>query len=105
MERDRLYNKIRQIEGDIQIWENNIGFFAKSKNAEALMREVQNKIARAKEQIATLTEKIRLIDHPEPAPAPKIGKETEPEPEKTAGAEPVAEKTEEPTTTNSTEQE
>ncbi|MCC8062288.1 MAG: DUF349 domain-containing protein, partial [Rikenellaceae bacterium] len=68
-ERDRLYNKIRQIEGDIQIWENNIGFFARSKNAEALMKEVQNKIARAKEQINTLIEKIRLIDNPESSPA------------------------------------
>lgn len=77
-ERERLYNKIRQIEGDIQIWENNIGFFAKSKNAEALMKEVQNKIARAKEQIATMTEKIRLIDHPE-AVAPEAAEQPTPE--------------------------
>lgn len=105
MERDRLYNKIRQIEADIQIWENNIGFFARSKNAETLMKEVRNKIARAKEQIGTMIEKIRLIDNPEPAPAPEIGTETEPKPEGATSTEAVAEKTEEPTTTNSTEQE
>ena len=86
-ERDRLYNKIRQIEGDIQIWENNIGFFAKSKNAEALMREVQNKIARAKEQIATMVEKIRLIDHPEPASVPETEAGTAPKAESAPAAE------------------
>lgn len=63
-ERDKLYNKVRQIEADIQVWENNIGFFAKSKNAEVLIREVENKIAKAKEQIATMIEKINLIDNP-----------------------------------------
>lgn len=63
-ERDKLYNKVRQIEADIQVWENNIGFFAKSKNAEVLIKEVENKIAKAKEQIATMIEKINLIDNP-----------------------------------------
>ncbi len=100
-ERDRLYNKIRQIEGDIQIWENNIGFFARSKNAEALMKEVQNKIARAREQINTLIEKIRMIDNPEPSPAsPKAE-----QPESPATEAPAAEMTEETTTNNTTEQE
>lgn len=102
MERDRLYNKIRQIEGDIQIWENNIGFFARSKNAEALMKEVQNKIARAKEQIGTMIEKIRLIDNPEPSSVPVPVPESN---RKDAeGIEPVEEKIEE-LTTNMTEQE
>lgn len=101
-ERDRLYNKIRQIEGDIQIWENNIGFFARSKNAEALMKEVQNKIARAKEQINTLIEKIRMIDNPEPSPAPK---KEQPENPATEAETAAAETTEETTTTNTTEQE
>lgn len=67
-ERERMYNKVRQIESDIQIWENNIGFFAKSKNAEALMREVQNKINKAKEQISTLVEKVKVIDQQDSAP-------------------------------------
>lgn len=63
-ERDRIYAKIRQIEADIQLWENNIGFFSKSKNAEGLVKEVETKIARAKEQIVTMLEKIKLIDRP-----------------------------------------
>ncbi len=61
-ERDRLFNKMKQIESDIALLENNIGFFSKSKNAEAMIREVNNKIAKAKEEMATLIEKIEMID-------------------------------------------
>ncbi|MBR4850985.1 MAG: DUF349 domain-containing protein, partial [Tidjanibacter sp.] len=43
-ERERLYNKVKQLESDIATLENNIGFFAHSKGAEALIRDVQNKI-------------------------------------------------------------
>lgn len=42
--------------------ENNIGFFSKSKNAEGMIREVNNKITKAKEEMASLIEKIDLID-------------------------------------------
>ncbi|MEG2759640.1 MAG: hypothetical protein RR908_07175 [Rikenellaceae bacterium] len=45
------------------LWENNIGFFAKSKNAEAMIRDVENKIKAAKESIVTLKEKIKIIDN------------------------------------------
>ena len=61
-ERDRLYNKIKQLEADITLWENNIGFFAKSKNAQAMIDDVNSKIAKAKEEITTLIEKINIID-------------------------------------------
>ncbi len=61
-ERDRLHARIRQIENDITLLENNIGFFAKSKNAEAMVEEVRRKIDRSKEEIRTLMEKIRIID-------------------------------------------
>lgn len=61
-ERDKLIGKIRQLESDISVWENNIGFFAKSKNADAMIKEVNNKISKAKEEIGLLEEKINLID-------------------------------------------
>ena len=61
-ERERLYNKMKQLEADIALLENNIGFFAKSKNAEAMIRDVNEKIARTKEEMATIIEKINLID-------------------------------------------
>ena len=61
-ERERLYNKMKQLEADIALLENNIGFFSKSKNAEGMIREVNNKITKAKEEMASLIEKIDLID-------------------------------------------
>lgn len=62
-ERDKLFNRLRQVENDIALWENNIGFFAKTKNAEAMIQEVERKIAKAKEEIALLEDKIKLIDN------------------------------------------
>lgn len=61
-ERDRLYNKVKQLETDIATLENNIGFFARSKGAEALIRDVEHKIERAKQEMAETIEKINLID-------------------------------------------
>ena len=61
-ERERLFNKVKQMEQDIALLENNIGFFSKSKNAEALIADVREKIARAKRDMAELIEKIHLID-------------------------------------------
>ena len=64
-ERERLYNKVKQMEQDIALLENNIGFFSKSKNAEALIADVREKIVRAKRDMAELIEKIHLIDEEE----------------------------------------
>jgi hypothetical protein len=61
-ERERLYNKVRQLEQDIALLENNIGFFSKSKGAEALIADVQQKIERAKRELAEAIEKVKLID-------------------------------------------
>ncbi len=61
-ERDRLYNKMKQMESDIALLENNIGFFSKSKNAESMIRDVKAKIEQSKEEMAALIEKINLID-------------------------------------------
>ncbi len=61
-ERDKFFTKIKQMESDIVLWENNIGFFAKSTNADTMIREVQEKIDSAKKMIKTLEEKVRMID-------------------------------------------
>ena len=44
------------------MWENNIGFFAKSTNADTMIREVEEKIESAKKMIKTLEEKVKMID-------------------------------------------
>ncbi len=64
-EREKLYNRLRQMEQDIALLENNIGFFSKSKNAESLIADVREKIERAKSDMAGVIEKIRVIDEQE----------------------------------------
>ena len=64
-ERERLYNKVRQLEQEIALLENNIGFFAKSKNAESLVADVRAKIERAREEMNATIEKVRMIDSQE----------------------------------------
>lgn len=61
-ERDKLFNRLRQIENDITLWENNIGFFTKSKNAEQMIKDVERKIEKGREEMKLLEEKIRMID-------------------------------------------
>lgn len=61
-ERDRLILTLKKLESDIVLWENNIGFFAKSKNAQAMINDVQAKIDNAKAEIKKLEEQIKLID-------------------------------------------
>jgi hypothetical protein len=61
-EREKFVTKIKQLEGDIVLWENNIGFFAKSPNADTMIREVEEKIDHAKKMIKTLEEKVKMID-------------------------------------------
>ncbi len=61
-EREKFVTKIKQLEGDIVLWENNIGFFAKSTNADTMIREVEEKIDHAKIMIKTLEEKVKMID-------------------------------------------
>jgi hypothetical protein len=62
-EREKFYTRIRQLESDITLWENNVGFFAKSKNAESMISEVKEKIENAKKTIRILEEKVKMIDH------------------------------------------
>ncbi len=61
-EREKLIQKFRKIEQDIATLENNMGFFAKSKGADALIAEVQKKIEIAKSELAQIEEKIKVID-------------------------------------------
>ncbi|MBN2485206.1 MAG: DUF349 domain-containing protein [Bacteroidales bacterium] len=62
VERDKLYTKLKQLENDITLWENNIGFFANSKNAKSMINDVEQKIEAAKVRIELIKEKINIID-------------------------------------------
>lgn len=61
-EREKLVIKIRQLETDINTWENNIGFIAKSNKSEGLIRELKNKIEKTKQRLALLQEKLKALD-------------------------------------------
>jgi hypothetical protein len=65
-EREKFLNRYRQLESDITLWENNIGFFAKSRSAEATIKEFREKIEQGKKQLALLEEKIKMIDEMDP---------------------------------------
>jgi hypothetical protein len=56
-----LHNKIVTLREDILLWENNLGFFSKSKNADVLKKEVEEKILRAKQELALLEAKMKII--------------------------------------------
>jgi len=62
LERIKIIQKLKQLETDIVIWENNIGFFIKSKNSDALVRDFTNKINIGKENIKLLNDKLNFID-------------------------------------------
>jgi hypothetical protein len=62
MEREKYITRLKQLEGDIVLWENNIGFFARSRNAETMIREVEMKIESSKKNIELLNRKINMID-------------------------------------------
>ena len=62
-ERERFMNRLQQLKNDIVLWENNIGFFTSSKNAQSMIEEVQNRIDNAKETMKLLEQKIEMIDN------------------------------------------
>lgn len=61
-EREKYMTKLKQLETDLALLDNNIGFFANTKNAEALIEDVNQKIVGTKEKIEFLKEKIRIMD-------------------------------------------
>lgn len=62
LERNKIINKIKQLENDITLWENNIGFFAKSKKSDALIRDFTHKIESSRKNIELLNKKLDMID-------------------------------------------
>ena len=60
-ERKFLQNKIAQLTEDVNLWSNNLGFFASSKNADLLKAQFEKKIESAKEEIKQLEEKLKLL--------------------------------------------
>jgi hypothetical protein len=64
-QRDKYVTKLKQMENDLALLNNNIGFFANTKNAESLIDDVNRKIRSTQEKIEFLKEKIHIIDEME----------------------------------------
>ena len=64
-EKEILIQKYNTLEQDIVTYENNIGFFTLSKSSEPLVKQMQERIAQAKAELAKLAEQIRKADEAE----------------------------------------
>lgn len=62
-EKERLVQKYLKKEQDITTYENNIGFFAMSRNSEPLIRQMQERIELAKKELKELEEQIRELEN------------------------------------------
>lgn len=62
-ERERLVRTYEQSVNELKTFENNLGFFnAQSKSGSSMLKEMERRIAKIKEDIAVLEKKIKLID-------------------------------------------
>ncbi|MEG1572912.1 MAG: DUF349 domain-containing protein, partial [Bacteroidales bacterium] len=57
----QLSSKINQMKEDISLFENNIGFLSRSKSSDVLRQEFENKIQKAKQELALLEAKYKII--------------------------------------------
>ena len=57
----KLNTRIQQLKSDITLWENNMGFISQAKSSDVLRKEFENKIRRAKEELALLEAKRKII--------------------------------------------
>ena len=62
-DKDRMIQKYHALEQEVATYENNIGFFAMSKNSEALIKQMQQKIDSAKAELKSLAEQIQKFEN------------------------------------------
>ena len=61
-EKRELQDKIQKLKADLILWENNLGFLANSKQATLLREEFEKKMQSARQQIALLEAKIKILN-------------------------------------------
>ena len=66
-ERQELQEKIEKLRSDLSLWENNLGFLASSKQADLLKQEFEKKMQGARQQIALMQAKLRILNEAERA--------------------------------------
>jgi hypothetical protein len=58
-----LRRQITNLENDVNLWKNNLDFFAASKNADKLKEEFQIKIDKATEQLQSLKAQLKMLNN------------------------------------------
>ena len=64
-ERQELQEKIEKLRNDLNLWENNLGFLTSSKQADLLKQEFEKKMQGARQQLALLQAKLRILNETE----------------------------------------
>ena len=62
-ERTDIRQQIDKLNAEIIQFENNLGFFARSKGADALRKEVETKIKANQDKIQALRNRLKLIPY------------------------------------------
>ncbi|MDE6265259.1 MAG: DUF349 domain-containing protein, partial [Paramuribaculum sp.] len=61
-ERDRLARAYEQRKNDLQTYENNLGFFSSSsKSGDSMLRDLERKIQRLRDELAEISGKMKVI--------------------------------------------
>ena len=66
-EKQELMERIEKLKNDLNLWENNLGFLANSKQADLLKQEFEKKMQGARQQIALMQAKLRILNEAEKA--------------------------------------
>jgi hypothetical protein len=61
-ERKDMQLQVQNLKQEVNQYENNLGFFAKSKGADAMIKEIESKINGAKRKIEEYQRKIKLLN-------------------------------------------
>ncbi len=56
-----IRKKISKVENDIAVWNNNLEFFGKSKNADKMKEELQDKLKEAADHLKQLKDQLKLL--------------------------------------------
>ncbi|MCF6359450.1 MAG: DUF349 domain-containing protein [Cyclobacteriaceae bacterium] len=56
-----IRRQVQQLENDVSLWKNNLEFFANSKNADDLRKDVNLKIEKAETKVISLKEQLKVL--------------------------------------------
>ncbi|MFN5494563.1 MAG: DUF349 domain-containing protein [Bacteroidota bacterium] len=70
-EKQKIRDRIGRLNQEILQAENNMGFFAKSANAESILKDARTKVENTKREIQKLKEQLKIIDQTQQGVSPK----------------------------------